>query len=279
MREIKLLLWMRQGLLDLYALFGFLTRLPCPWPHQQGTPIPFPPFNRVLVYGPLVGALLSLYLILIIYLLSLANLPPALIAALGLVCFTLITGGLHEDGLADCCDGFWGSSDKEKRLEIMSDSRLGSYGALGLFFTSLCRWICLSHLIQAVSFPTLVWSLVLVYSLSRSFFLPLACLLPPAKSSGLGHMSRRGKHNIVRLIANGGICLCLFALLYCLFPQYWLSLTGCYILAMVVTLLWAALCHHKIGGQSGDCLGANVILIEIACFAFLLSRMTEGAVH
>ena len=278
MREIKLLLWMRQGLLDLYALFGFLTRLPSPWPQQHGAPLPFPPFNRILAYGPLIGTLLSLPLIGVIYLLSQIYLPAPLIAALTLVFLTLMTGGLHEDGLADCCDGFWGSYDKAKRLVIMRDSRLGSYGALGLFFTSLCRWICLNHLIQAVSFPTLAWSLMLIYGLSRSFFLPMACFLPPAKSSGLGHMSRKDTHNKIRLIANAGISLCFFALLYGIFPEYWLALTGCYVLAMSVTLFWGVLCYRKIGGQTGDCLGANVILVEIACFILLLALMAEGSV-
>ena len=81
---------------------------------------------------------------------------PGVVAALVLGVEAAATGGLHEDGLADCADGFWGGRDKARRLEIMKDSRVGSYGVLALGIVLLARWAALTALLGAGQWGAIV---------------------------------------------------------------------------------------------------------------------------
>ena len=112
----------------------FLTRLP----------VPAYRFEPDMVMGaakfyPIVGALVGLGAVAIEWLLR-AHLPAAVVAAVVLAYFVVLTGGMHEDGLADTADGLGAGGERKRVLEIMRDSRIGSFGTLAIVFSILCRW-------------------------------------------------------------------------------------------------------------------------------------------
>ncbi len=118
----------------------FLTRLPSPawigWDDDR--------LARAAKWFPVVGIVLGLTAGLI-WVGAAHVLPPMLAAGIALVVLTLLTGGLHEDGLADCCDGLGGGATRARALEIMRDSRIGAYGALGLILSFGLRWAALAE--------------------------------------------------------------------------------------------------------------------------------------
>ena len=115
---------------------AFLSRLPVPDSFFPEDPIPVSQSARAYALAGVVIALPAAMLLLV---LLEAGLDPLFAAGLYLACSLLVTGGLHEDGLADCADGFGGASSRERSLEIMKDSTIGAYGGLSLAMTVLLR--------------------------------------------------------------------------------------------------------------------------------------------
>ena len=126
---------------SLRMAFGFMTVLPIPqrkeWSDRD--------FGWSAVFYPLTGALIGLGAAAALRLFSAVFAGPVA-AFLALIVWILLSGGLHWDGLADCFDGFGCSAAPERRLEIMKDSRLGTYGALGIFCSLILKWLCIWHL-------------------------------------------------------------------------------------------------------------------------------------
>ena len=123
---------LREEIETLRLAVQFMTRLPVP----AGAPYDPSRMARSIRYYPLTGLLVGGAAALILLVAScLWSMPVAIVLAM--LTATLMTGALHEDGFADMVDGFWGGHTVERRLEIMRDSRLGSYGALGLIFLVL----------------------------------------------------------------------------------------------------------------------------------------------
>jgi len=124
--------WPGRGLLpDLAACLRFYSRLPVPRLHGEGDIHAAPDFRTAPRMLPLAGLILALPAALTLLAARGLGLGPFLAAALALTVMVLVTGALHEDGLADLADGCGGAT-RERRLEIMRDSRLGSYGAIAL---------------------------------------------------------------------------------------------------------------------------------------------------
>ena len=156
---------------DIAAAFQFLTRLPLSW-------LPYRPdaLSRAAKFFPLVGvavggAMAGIYLLLSPHL-------PIMVVALLIVLFsTLATGGLHEDGLADVADAFGGGWNKQKILEIMKDSSIGSFGALAIVLSVVGRVLLLANL------PTsnFVSYAISAEVLCRWTVLPLGAALPGAR--------------------------------------------------------------------------------------------------
>ncbi|MBF0205778.1 MAG: adenosylcobinamide-GDP ribazoletransferase [Oligoflexia bacterium] len=133
----------KQEIKILFLAITFLTRIRIPdFPYDHSL------LRRVYRYFPLVGALIGACGGLVFFIstaLLKLNLEPALV--LSLMSITMLCGGLHEDGLADSCDAFFGGGDRPVRiLEIMKDSRIGSFGALALFFFLLLKLSALKSL-------------------------------------------------------------------------------------------------------------------------------------
>lgn len=180
------------------------------------------------------------------------GLPATVAAGLVLGAQAMLTGAMHEDGLADMADGLWGGMTRERRLEIMKDSRIGSYGVLALVFGIGLRWSALAPLIAAGH-----WGAVIAAALlSRAGMAVLMATLPPARAGGLSRsVGRPGAGT-----AAGAVALAL-GLTLVIAGGAALAAGLCAALAVCGT---GALARAKIGGQTGDILGAAQQLAELA---------------
>ncbi|MEQ6204132.1 adenosylcobinamide-GDP ribazoletransferase [Sulfitobacter sp. HNIBRBA2951] len=179
------------------------------------------------------------------------GLPVLAASVLALAAMILITGAMHEDGLADVCDGFWGGFTPERRLEIMRDSQIGTYGVLGLIVVFALRLSAVTALLA-----TQPAALIAAAALSRGMM--------PAVMAGLDAARRDG---LAQSVGRPSLALAVIALaigdvvaIICLGTP---ALVGIGMAAAVVLGL-ALLAKAKIGGQSGDVLGAAQQLSEAA---------------
>jgi adenosylcobinamide-GDP ribazoletransferase len=210
-------------------------------------------------FFPLVGAALGA-LASGVYLLLDRLLPTAVSSILTLLFLVLATGGLHEDGLADVADAFRAGRSPEKILEILKDSRVGAFGALALIFSVLVRWQAL-YALGSHSTP----QLVIAETLPRAAFVMLSYIAKPV-GSGLGGAMGADLSRTVMLLATaqGAIAAVLLA------PQL-----APMLLVGSLLIIWMARSYfqRRIGGVTGDCLGAAGQLVECFCLlAFLCAR-------
>jgi adenosylcobinamide-GDP ribazoletransferase len=235
---------------DLAAGFGLLTRLPVGWLVREG--MPFRPGRAVWTY-PLVGLVVGGAEGGCLWLGHRIGLAPNLVAAWTLAVAVLLTGGLHEDGLADMTDGFGGGCTPERRLAIMRDSRIGSYGALALVLSLAIRGSALA--VIAGFAPGRGLALLLATgALSRAAMLPVLSL-PPARPDGLGRSLGTvtvSTRIVALVIAVVVVCATLAPLLA----------AGFLLLAFLLGIGIAAMARARIGGSTGDVLGACVVVVE-----------------
>lgn len=209
--------------------------------------------NREAWAYPAVGLVLGVLVALVVAQASKFGLSPALQAALCVLLLVLLTGAMHEDGLADSADGLWGGWSTERRLEIMKDSRIGVYGVLALVFSILIRFLALWAAFEAEIGAIAV---VAAASVSRFSMVWVMYSLPSARSSGLSHSTGKPEgQNVIAAAVVSFLCLALLLGTGAIWP----GLT-----AIVVTLGWQTIAKSKIGGQTGDILGASQQLCEIA---------------
>lgn len=237
----------RTALLDLAVALALLTRLPLP-------PLPHRSFDRqaAAVWAfPLVGAVVA-FLASATGLAALAlGLPAPLAAGLVLAVQVLATGAMHEDGLADSVDGLWGGWTRERRLEIMKDSAIGTYGVLALILSIGLRWSALTALIPLGFAPVFAAAI-----LSRAGLPVLMAALPHARADGLS----RGVGAPTR---NGAALALLLG-----FALGWVALGPLVLLPMLTAGLAVAalalVARARLGGQTGDILGAAQQIAELA---------------
>ncbi|MEO1548918.1 MAG: adenosylcobinamide-GDP ribazoletransferase [Pseudomonadota bacterium] len=232
---------------DLWAAFSLLTRLPVPVDHDRAGARAA---QAIWAY-PLVGAVVSALGVGIVFGLWGLGVPPLAAALCGLMGTILITGALHEDGLADCADGLMGGATAERRLEIMRDSQVGSYGALALVCSVGLRAVCLASLV-----PQGLWGAIVVGALSRGALVAVAVGVRDARDSGLGAGFGRPSGPALGLCAG----LCVLAALG-LGPLSALAV----LLAGGTAAAALALCAQRlIGGRTGDVLGGTQQMFEMA---------------
>ena len=186
-----------------------------------------------------------------------------LAAGFALAAMIAATGAMHEDGLADCADGFWGGYTAERRLEIMKDSRIGTYGVLALVVSVLLRWAALEALFQN---GYVLGPLLAVGVVSRVPMVAVMGLLGSARKGGLAGSLGRPEQDQIMLAA---IAAGVVALLFAGFAAIPLA-----ILAFGCTWGVMALAKARIGGQTGDVLGAAQQIGEIAMLAALVALWT-----
>jgi adenosylcobinamide-GDP ribazoletransferase len=185
--------------------------------------------------------------------------PPLVAGVITLVVWVALTGGLHLDGLADCCDGLLASTSVERRLEIMKDPHVGAFGMIGLILVLLLKAAALTSFTSLASVSS--FGILLVASLARWCILP-AGLLPLARPSGMGADFASGFRRSFLLW--GAIIPLAITLL--LGTRGVLSaLTG---VVAAVLILWFA--KSRIGGVTGDVFGMLVEVVEIVVLLVFL---------
>jgi adenosylcobinamide-GDP ribazoletransferase len=231
---------------------GFLTRIPVPWGMQAGPEA----LGSSAVFFPLVGLFIGAGAVVLNHLCS-RRLPHDVVVIIILGFFVVITGGLHEDALADAADGFGGGWEKHQVLEIMRDSRIGSFGALAIALGLLARFVFMANLPVGRFDGYLVAGQVT----SRWTALPLAFFLPPARNPGDGQGS---------LVAQNvtALSLVIGTLFTVGVAGAVLSIEGLWVLAAVfgTTAVSGVYYHHRIRGVTGDCLGATNQITEVAVY-------------
>lgn len=257
----------REALHDLAACLRFYSRLPVPQLPGEPDPHRAPEFDRLPRMLPLAGVILALPAAAALAAAWLAGLGPFLAATLAVAIMAMTTGALHEDGLADLADGLGGGGDRERMLAIMRDSRIGSYGALALFLAVALRIGGLATLLDRTGIVAAT-GLVLAAALSRVAALAPMALLPPARRDGLAAAAGRPAGKSLGTAAALGFLLCLGALLL------GLSLGG--VIAMIALSAVAALAvtglaRRRLGGQTGDVIGACQQAAEIASLLGLVA--------
>ncbi|MCE8546779.1 adenosylcobinamide-GDP ribazoletransferase [Ruegeria pomeroyi] len=190
-----------------------------------------------------------------------AGLAPVAVAGLMLVVLVMTTGAMHEDGLADTADGLWGGFTPERRLEIMKDSHIGTYGVLALILSQGLRLAALAALVAGGAFGAVVAAAVW----SRALMPVLMRVLPNARGAGLSQSVGRPAPQAV--VIGLGLAMGLALLL-----AGWTVLIPALLAALAVTGL-AVLARAKIGGQTGDILGAAQQLAEITCLLALSAAL------
>lgn len=242
---------------DLLSAFALLTRLPLP--NHQGSAAAsawaWPVVGAVL--GALGAALASAALWL--------GVTPGVTAVLVLALAAMLTGGLHEDGLSDTADGLYGGWTRERRLEIMKDSRVGSYGVLALVLVTLARWSALTALLVYGGPANGFWAaLVATGAVSRVPMVLMMALLPNARGEGLSHATGRPSQATALAALGTAVAIVGLAVGWAALPML-ASAVGMGVLLSVTAL-------RRIGGQTGDVLGASQQLAETACLAVLSAR-------
>ncbi|MCW8330826.1 adenosylcobinamide-GDP ribazoletransferase [Photobacterium sp. SDRW27] len=251
----------KQWQIFLIAL-AFFTRIPIP----ANTPYSTQRLNQANRYfgvvGIIVGAISAA-----VYLLTLTLFPPEIAIAFAMGCSLLATGAFHEDGLADVFDGFGGGWDVEQKLNIMKDSRLGTYGAAALVMALGIKWLTLAAIAEIDPFlPALL--LVVMHTLSRICAASLIFSYPYVRADQTSKVkplaNQQSPQDLWVLIATGLIILLL------------LPLNAATVLILVL-LATRVLCgkwfEHQLGGYTGDCLGATQQLTEIAGYMALLALL------
>ncbi len=237
----------------LRTAFNFLTVIP--WRGRADQP-PVP-LGAAAGWFPLVGALIGLIggLAFAAFSALLAPLPAAALAA---AVWIGLSGGLHLDGLADCCDGMLASVSRERRLEIMKDPRLGTFGGLGLLLAALLKISLLASLA-----PGRAWyALPLAAGLGRWLLLPSA-LQPLARPGGMG-AAFAASVNRASLWKGAAWLLPLIAL------NGWRGLLAAVLAHLAAFFLWN-LAKQRLGGVTGDVFGLVVEAGELcALLAFCL---------
>jgi len=230
------------------------------------TRIPVPPtlsyseayLNQSSRYFPLVGTVVGLVAGSVCWISALV-LPPPVAVLLSMVGSILLTGGFHEDGLADACDGFGGGWTKERILEIMKDSRIGAFGAIGLVIGLLLKYACLSTM------PLRMLPLVLVAGHSLSRWVAVSFLY--------SHEYVREEGKAKPLASQMSWSALLFAGFWGVLPLLFFRNLWVFLLIFpLFAVKWALGLYFRrwIGGYTGDCLGAAQQVLEMVFYLSFL---------
>lgn len=189
------------------------------------------------------------------------GLPAPAAAGVFLAVQIAATGAMHEDGLADTADGLWGGHDRARRLEIMKDSAVGTYGVLALVLAVGLRWVAISALL-----PTGIGAMIAAAALSRGGLPLLMTTLPHARPDGLsrsvGAPTMKTSRIALGIGAGVAVLLCGFSVLV---PA---------VLAGLAVYALARIALAKIGGQTGDILGASQQVAEIVLLLGLMAYIS-----
>lgn len=243
---------------------AFLSRISVPGRFFAGAT---EPLSASAAMFPVAGILLALPAALVLLLAGMLGIPVFLSAVLSVAAMAVATGALHEDGLADVADGFFGGNDPVRRLEIMKDSSIGTYGALALGFSLLLRAGCIAALLETAGLFSTMLSLLAVAAASRAAMVWLWSSLPSARAGGVadrsGTPSRASTHSALAI----GLAAAAVGVVPGIGP-FGLIVAGVFTALAVAG--FRRLTEDKIGGQTGDTLGAAQQLAEISLLVGLV---------
>ncbi|MEP0519121.1 MAG: adenosylcobinamide-GDP ribazoletransferase [Hyphomicrobiales bacterium] len=218
---------------------------------------------------PYAGAIVGFLGALVILSATILGLSPVPTAILAITAMVFTTGALHEDGLADMADGFGGGHDRQRKLDIMKDSRIGTYGVLALIFSQGLRIAVLAELIGLSPVGGVI-SVILAAVFSRTISMLFWASLTPARGDGLSKSS--GQPDRIALAIAMGLSLSLMALLQS-FGFGFVPLIVAMMGALVSLFLLVWLCKRQIQGQTGDTIGATQQISELAFMTMLLMSL------
>ena len=246
---------------DLLRALGLLTILPAkPQWDERTAP------GRAMAWYPLAGAIIGSIVAAVAFGLDRSGMwarAPLLSAALTLAAWVTMTGALHMDGWADCCDAFFVPVDRARRLEIMKDPRLGSFGGVGLILLILVK---LGALSEAASNPVI---LVLTPALARLALVIAAAAFPLAKREGMAFFFRQslGRREIIVATITAAVLLALS------WPWGGLRMLALPFIAALAMVAVSGLATRRLGGLTGDVYGA---IVELSETATLLAAVVVG---
>jgi adenosylcobinamide-GDP ribazoletransferase len=246
-------------LAKLAAALRFFTRLPLPGAFGQSVGDDGR-LAAAVKHFPLAGAVVGALAALVLLAMT-RSFPPAVAAGVALAFTVWLTGALHEDGLADAADGLGGVATRERALEIMRDSRIGVFGACALVFSLGFRWAALAAIAGNSVFAAAA-ALILAHAVSRGAIAPALAFSSYARVSGAASTVAAGISR-EELAATAAICAAIAFILA--------GLPG--ILATVAAFAAAGLvlarAHGRLGGYTGDILGAMQQAAEVAALCVL----------
>ena len=243
---------------DIATALGLLTRLPLP-AGLFSAHAARPAACAAWAY-PLVGLVVAGAAIAVVAVFAALGLPPVIQALFALLAMTAVTGALHEDGLADCADGMWGGWTRERRLAIMKDSQIGTYGVIALALSLMLRWQLIAMLIDADAFAAAITGAAVI---SRAAMVWNMSHLPQARTKGLSHQTGIPPRPAV-------IVAVLIGVIAALVSAAALATVVC---VPLIAFVAGRIAQSKIGGQTGDVLGATQQLTEIAVLLALSASL------
>ena len=262
----KARVWLLHQVRLFFIALQFFTRIQIPgwvgfeeqWLHQAS--------RYFVLVGTLIGALgAAMYFVCSLLL-------PQMVAVLLSTIFTIyLTGAFHEDGFADVCDGFGGTVTAERTLEIMKDSRIGAYGAIGITLMLALKCSALFYLPSSA----VMVALVLGHALSRLASTALIWSLNYVRAEGKA--KPLAQHMSTGEFVTAVVCAMLPVVVVVYWGWIsWLSL-ACGLLGVIVSAIWMARVFvRRIGGYTGDCLGAVQQLTEVFFYLGILSSLRIG---
>jgi adenosylcobinamide-GDP ribazoletransferase len=245
---------------NIWAALIFFTRLPFWRLHQP----PKECFRTVVEHWPLAGWLTGGIMAAVLYFSSMVF-PHSIAVLLAIASRLLVTGALHEDGLTDFFDGFGGGgNDRQRILDIMKDSRIGTYGVIGIVMYGLLLYFSLSYM------PVRMAAFVIIAAdpFAKMVAGQIIMMMPYARTE------EESKAKVVYRNINirAGIGLAVQGMLPCalltyMFPSFvlvnwqWIVFTPCLVMYFLYLMIW-----RKLRGYTGDCCGALFLLIELTFY-------------
>lgn len=248
----------------LFSSLMFFTRVKLPF----NVPFVKENMSRITTHFPLIGIFVGAFGGGLYFLLSFLGLPPLIPVVIVVIAMMFLTGAIHEDGLADVFDGFGGGYTKNRIMEIMQDSAIGTYGVLALILMLFLK----IALLDAIPSSKFIFALIVSQSLSRLSVLFVTYrwryvrIVGKAKARGM--VQKLSWRRMVWAVFFGVAPLLLFESL------------GVFLLLPVVALVAVVMGYFfakKIGGYTGDCLGAVQQISELSILLFFLLLNIENA--
>ncbi|WP_196259139.1 adenosylcobinamide-GDP ribazoletransferase [Pelagibacterium limicola] len=246
---------------DLVMALRFYSRLPAGRSAHE-----VPDLNRIAMALPFASLVIGIGPAVLLLVLAVSGVPPLFAALAAAAMFAIVTGAMSEDAAADAADGLFGGATPERRLEILKDSRHGTYGVLTVVFVVGLKVAALSAIVARNPLAAAsVWMAATMLARSGSLYVSLR--LAPARGTGtaasVGRLSRNGF--ILGIVFASIIALVLAAPFTGL-----LGLAVALAFGALVVIGWTLLCERLVGGLTGDLIGAAQALLEIAILAVFM---------